>query len=129
MTHASLFRFATPTRFRILLAAAGIDAAKASVEVDDSALDVRFGPWRLRTPRSNITGTSVTGPYQVWKAIGVRLSLSDGGITFGTTTAAGLCIELATPVAARFIKLEMPLRHPNITLTVADPEGLRRALM
>jgi len=120
--------FANPTRFRIPLAALGVDPAGAVVEVDEAELTVRFGPWRLRTPRSNITGTSVTGPYHAYRAIGVRFSLSDRGITFGSTTDSGLCIEFAEPVPVRFLDLQLPLRHPNVTVTVADPEALRRSL-
>jgi hypothetical protein len=117
------FPFARDPRFGWL---PGLLGTSSGVTVDDEVLDVRFGPWHLRTPLSNITGASVTGPYMAVKALGPRLSLSDRGVTFGTTTRAGACVLFAQPVPA-LDPLGL-LRHPGATLTVADPARLVAAL-
>lgn len=56
----------------------------------------------------------------------MRLSLADAGVTFASSTAAGLCLRFAEPVPAL-----LPggwLRHPGATVTVADPDALARVL-
>lgn len=62
----------------------------------------------------------VTGPYRWYRAIGPRLSLADHGLTFGTTTACGVCLLLREPVPG--IDPLGVIRHPGLTLTVADPQ-------
>ena len=98
----------------------------AMAEVDDAALRVRFGPWRMTVPRSEIDTAQVSGPYRAVKALGVRLSLADRGLTFGSTAAGGVCVEFTHP--RRGIEPFGLLRHPGLTLTVADPDGLVAAL-
>ena len=120
------FEFRFDPTFRLPLALLGIRPATALVELDAEALTVRFGPWRLRTARSNITGAERAGPYRWWRVIGPHISQVDRGVTFGTSVAAGVCVRFATPVPAL-----LPgrwLRHPGLTVTVADPDGLLRAL-
>ena len=88
---------------------------------------VRFGLWTLRTPLSNVVETSVTGPFTLHKTIGPpHISLSDRGLTFATCAVAGLCISFAEPVAA--IEPIGVLRHPALTVTVADVDGLAEML-
>jgi len=120
------FAFGFDPAWRIPLLVVGVSPGRAFVEVREGDLSVRFGPWSLRTPLSNIAGTTVTGPYAPWKAIGPRLSLSDRGVTFGTNARRGVCVRFHVPVPAlapgRF------LTHPAATLTVSDPEGLVKAL-
>jgi hypothetical protein len=102
-------------------------AAHAYVEVDDTTFTARFGPWVVRTPLSNISGVSVTGPYATWKVIGPpRLSLADRGLTFATTDRQGLCIAFFEPVAG--IEPMGRLRHPGLTVTVADPVRVMAAI-
>jgi hypothetical protein len=121
--HRFDFRFDPP--FRVALALLGVRPATAGITVDGAWLTARFGPWRLRTSRSNVTTARRTGPYRWWRAIGPRLSLVDRGVTFGTSTTAGVCIEFAAPVPALAGRR---LRHPGLTVTVADPDALVRAL-
>lgn len=121
--HAFDFALLSSLSLRLL----GIGPRSAAVEVGDDHLEVTFGPWRLATALSNVEDAEVTGPYNPFKAYGVRVSLADLGVTFGTTTARGLCIRFREPVAAAF-----PgglVRHPSLTVTVADPEALRRVLL
>jgi hypothetical protein len=108
------------------LRALGVRRGRSGVDVDDTGFTVRFGPWRLRTPLSNIASAQLTGPYSAWKGLGVRLSLADRGLTFGTSTAPGVCIEFREPVPG--IEPTGMLRHPGVTVTVERPHELVRAL-
>jgi hypothetical protein len=113
-------------RFQPLLKLLGVRPGSAYVEVTDGRLQARFGPWSLETGRENIRCASLAGPYRWFKAIGARVSMADRGITFGTNTRRGVCIEFRRPVRA-FDPLGL-VRHPNLTVTVADPDGLVAAL-
>lgn len=108
-------------------AAVGVLPMTSHVTLDDDALDVRFGPWSLRTPRSNIAGCEVTGPYRPWKVAGPpHISLRDLGVTFATNTRSGACIHFHRPVTGA-----LPwglLRHPAATVTVTNPDDLARRI-
>lgn len=122
-----LWTFAVDPRYRALLAPAGVwSADDAFVELDDDRLLVRFGHWSVSTPARNLAGAQVTGPFVAAKALGPRLSLADGGITFGTSTASGVCIRFHQPVPG--IEPLGVLRHPGMTVTVDDPESLAAAV-
>lgn len=98
----------------------------AHVDLSEQTLDARFGPWRCRTPVTNIKCVQQTGPYSALKAIGARGSFVDRGATFGTTTAGGVCVEFREPV-----KILDPLGiilHPGLTLTVANRDAFEDAL-
>jgi hypothetical protein len=122
------FRFARQPAARLPLLLWGVRSERTSVVVDELDVHVRFGRWELHTPRANVVTATVTGPYRWWRALGVRLSLSDRGITFGSSDIGGVCVQLRDPVPVRLGPLAMPLRHPNVTLTVEDPETLVRLL-
>lgn len=124
----------TPARFPFafdpgpekLLRLLGITPDRAWVEVGDRWLDVRYGPWSLRTAVDNVVGAEVSGPYSAPKVIGPHLSLADRGVSFGTNSTEGLCLRFRTPVRA--IDPLGLIRHPGCTVTVADVEGLAAAL-
>jgi hypothetical protein len=119
------FRF-TPL-YRGFAAAWGITPGRARVEISDDELLVRFGPWSLRTAISNVNTTEITGPYSVPKTIGpAHLSLVDRGVTFATNPRMGLCVLLRHAVPA--IEPFGLIRHPALTVTVGDVEGLRSAV-
>jgi hypothetical protein len=84
----------------------------------------RFGLLRLDTPLDNIADAHVTGPYRWWTAVGPRLSLMDDGLTFGTTNHGGVCVHFREPVR----RVIGPRNHSALTVTVADRDGLVRAL-
>lgn len=120
------FDFAFAGIHRPLLATVGVTPATAEVVLTDDRLVARFGPWLCTTPYGNITDACVTGPYTAVKAIGARLSLTDSGLTFGTNTDAGVCISFDRPV--RGLDPLGVLRHPGLTVTVTDVEGLAEAV-
>lgn len=116
-----------PFRFRPLLAPAaaalGVTPWTAHVDVDDEELRVRFGPWSVRTPRSNVAGARRSGPFSPVKVVGgPHLSFADRGATFATSTDGGVCIRFHRPVRA--LLPVGPIRHPALTVTVADPDRL-----
>ena len=117
------FDFAFDTAYRLPALMFGVTPATTGVIVDDHDLRIRFGPWFVHTPLDNIKAAVVTGPYGYVKTAGpARLSLADRGITFATNGDRGLCIDLHEPIAG--IDPVGAIRHPNITVTVADPAGL-----
>lgn len=83
-----------------------------------------FGYWSVETPLTNVAGTLITGPHRWYTAVGLRLSFSDDGLTFGTNHLRGLCIEFKSKVT-RVIGLH---DHSALWVSVADPEGLAAAL-
>jgi hypothetical protein len=121
------FAFAVDDRFRPLLLGLGVVPSRCHVTLTaDDHLDVRFGPWRCRTPLANVADASITGPYRWWRAVGARLSFSDRGATFATTPAGGVCLRFHEPVAA--LDPMGVLRHPGLTVTVADRAGFLAAV-
>lgn len=120
-----------PFRFQTLFQAAalpvGIRSETAWVEIADDELDVRFGPWRVRTPLSNVASADVTGPYSWPKVIGPpHLSLKDRGLTLATNSDEGVCIHFGDPVTG--IDPWGIVRHPAMTVTVEDAPALAELL-
>ncbi len=110
-----------------LAAPFGVLPATTSVEVGEDVV-IRFGPWRMRFPRADVTGVEQTTDYKLIKVAGPpHLSFADRGITFATNRQAGLCIQLARP--HRGIDPLGLLRHPGATVTVDDIDGLAEALL
>ena len=121
------FEFAFEGRYRLPALAFGVTPATAKVVVTDTELLVHFGPWRLRSPLSNVAGTQVTGDYAWHRTAGpAHLSLTDRGVTFASNSRQGVCVSFVDPVRA--IEPTGMLRHPGATVTVADPEALAAAL-
>jgi hypothetical protein len=120
------FEFAVAPSWRLPLRLIGVTPERAFVLVENGRLAVRFGPWLLRTPLSNVLDATLTGPYAAWKAFGARLSLADRGVTFGTNAERGVCVRFRSPVPA--LLPGALLTHPGATLTIADPEELVKAL-
>jgi hypothetical protein len=88
----------------------------------DGDLDARFGFFRVRTPISNIVSWRVEGPWLWITAIGVRTNLRHRDVTFGGNHRGGVRVDFRERV--RF----GPMRVPALYVTVADLDGLARAL-
>lgn len=121
------FDFDFEPRFRPMLLLLGVTPRTSSVRLDDSVLDVRFGPWTFSTPVSNISGVHLTGPYRWYTAIGARGSFADRGLTFGTTTRGGVCLVFRHPVPG--LEPTGRMLHPGLTLTVAEPRRFADAVL
>jgi hypothetical protein len=117
------FEFDFDKRFAPLLVMLGAVPSNSPVELHDDRLEIRLGPWRLSSPTANVARLDVTGPYHWYRAIGLRLSVSDRGFTFGTNARRGLCVEFVEPVRS-FLRLD----HPAVTVTVGQPEMLKAAI-
>ena len=119
------FDYAIDKRYLPVLLPFLLRPAKDGVTLtEEGALEATFGPFKVATPVSNITGAHITRNYRWWSACGVRMSLADDGLTFGTNPDGGVCIHFAERVRS-------PLRrsgHSALTVTVADLEGLTGAL-
>ena len=114
-------------RYRLLALPFGVTPATAWVRVGGDVFEARFGPWRVRTPIGNVAGTAVTGPYRLVLAAGpARLSFTDLGLTFATNGERGVCVRFHEPVHG--MAPAGPLRHPALTVTVADIDGFRQAI-
>jgi hypothetical protein len=119
------FRFAPAYRRAALLF--GITPGKAYLEVAPETLRVRFGPWRVLTPLANIAGVDLTGPYAFFKTAGpARLAVTDRGLTFATNGDRGVLITFRRPVPG--MEPTGMLRHPELTVTVSDVDGLATLL-
>jgi hypothetical protein len=105
----------------------GVTERSTSITISADVLRVHFGSWRVRTPLSNIVHVEITGPYLFLKTAGpARLGLTDRGLTFATNHERGVCMEFRQPITG--IDPLGLVRHPNLTLTPADCDGLARAL-
>ncbi|NNM26532.1 MAG: hypothetical protein HKO59_11220 [Phycisphaerales bacterium] len=95
------------------------------VEVtDDGTFRATYGRVSVETPIDNIDHTLITGPHRWYTAVGLRLSFSDDGLTFGTNHRRGLCVAFAEPVP----KVIGFKNHSALWASVADPEGLAAAI-
>ena len=117
------FEFRFTRAYRLAALPFGITPSGCAVGVDEHRVRVRFGWWRVETTRDNIVDASITGPYAFVKTAGpAHLSLADRGLTFASNGDRGVCLSFADPSAG--IDPFGLIRHPSLTLTVADCDGL-----
>ena len=121
------FPFDFATSYAVAGRAFGVTPDSATVEVGPRWLYVGYGPWRLLTPLSNVSGVRVTEDFSWVKTAGPpHLSFADKGVSFTTNGERALCICFHEPVAA--IDPTGTIRHPAATVSVQDPEALAAAL-
>jgi hypothetical protein len=122
---SQFFRYAIDRRYLPVLLPFLLRPSRDGVTLTDDGLFVAtFGVVKFRTSRANVTGGHVTENYRWWTAFGIRMSMADDGLTFGTNNRRGVCIHFEE-------KVRSPLRrsgHSALTVTVADVEGLALAL-
>lgn len=120
------FPFKFDPAFRPMLLGLGVRPGNSSVTLtDDDRFVARFGWWKVDTPLANIDCVEVTGPYRWYKAIGLRGSAVDHGITFGSSTSGGVCVVFIEPISRLIPGMK---DHPGLTVTVADSAGLAAAI-
>jgi hypothetical protein len=121
------FPFAFDAVHRAVALPFGVTPGRAWVDVGDERLEARLGFWLVTTPLTNVEGVERSGPYAILKTVGpAHLSLADRGVTFATNRRQGLCLRFREPVVC--IDPTGHLRHPGLTVTVADVDGLAAAL-
>ena len=102
----------------------GVREGVDGVTVTDDSFTATFGRARVETPMTNVTEAHITRDYHWWKAVGMRLSFADDGLTFGTATHGGVCVHFDEKVR-RVIGFK---DHSALTITVEDLEGLAHAI-
>ena len=121
------FDFDFDPKYQAMALLFGVTPGRAGVEVAGGRFVARYGFWHLQTALDNIAGFEISGPYWIWTTIGpAHLSLADRGLTFASNRRRGLCITFKEPVPG--LEPTGRLRHPGLTVTVSDVEGLARAL-
>jgi hypothetical protein len=119
------FKYAVDKRLAPFWVPFGLRPSKDGVTIsEDESVVATFGFLKVETSLANIDEAHVTRGYRWWTAAGARGSLVDDGLTFGTNRDAGVCIHFRE-------KVPSPLRrsgHSALTVTVADLDGLTRAL-
>ncbi len=110
-------------RQRWLLLPWGVLPGNAWVRLEDDQLVARFGFFSLRTPIANIVRWEISGPFRWFSALGVRRSIRDARVTFGSSDHGGVRLDFREPV--RFARL---LKPPALYVTVDDLEGFAAQL-
>ena len=110
-------------RWRLLFVALGVRATDG-VTVTESELIATYGRFKVKTPLDNIEQTDITGPHRWYTAVGLRLSFTDDGVTFGTNHWKGLSIAFKQEIP----KVVGFRDHSLLWVSVADPEGLAAAI-
>jgi hypothetical protein len=91
---------------------------------DDGILRATYGKAKIETPLENIDHTELTRDHRWYTAVGIRLSFSDDGITFGTNNQAGLCIGFVEKIP----KVMGFKDHSALWVSVAEPDKLAEAI-
>lgn len=124
MSDDQFFPYRFDDRWKPLFVALRVKRSDGVTITGDGLLRVTFGWVAVETPLDNVDHTLVTGPHRWYTAVGLRLSFSDDGLTFGTNHQRGLCIAFVEKIP-RVIGLRA---HSALWVSVADPEGLAETL-
>lgn len=124
MNDTRRFPYRFDNRWKALFLALGVDDSDAVQLTEDGRLLASFGRVRVETPIANIDHTEISGPHRWFTAVGLRLSFTDDGLTFGTNHEKGLCIAFVE----RIPKVIGFRDHSALWVSVADPEGLAAAI-
>jgi hypothetical protein len=95
----------------------GVRPDNAWVDIEED-LDVQFGWYRFRTPMANLASWRIEGPFLWITAIGVRMSIRHGDVTFGGSPHGGVRIDFRERVRWG------PMRVPAIYVPADDLNGL-----
>ena len=121
---AKYFPYRLDKRWTALFFALGVDDKDGVTITDKGELIATFGRFNMKTTLDNIDHTLVTGPHRWYTAVGLRLSLTDDGLTFGTNHRKGLSIAFVKKIP----KVIGFRKHSTLWVSVADPEGLAAAI-
>ncbi len=118
------FPYRLDKRWTPLFLTLGLRKKDGVTITDKGELIATFGFFKVHTTLDNIDHTEITGPHRWYTAVGLRLSLTDDGVTFGTNHQKGVSIVFKKKIP-RVIGLR---KHSMLWLSVADPEGLVKAI-
>ena len=121
---AKYFPYRFDRRWNVLFFALGVDDKDGVTITGKGEFIATFGRFKVKTTLDNIDHTRVTGPHRWYTAVGLRISFTDDGLTFGTNHRKGLRITFVDkiPTVIGFRK------HSTLWVSVADPEGLAAAI-
>ncbi len=114
------FPYRLDKRWTALFLALGVGDDDGVDISDTGELIATYGRVNVKTTLDNIDHTLVTGPHRWFTAVGLRLSFTDDGLTFGTNHHKGLCIAFVHKIP----KVIGFKDHSMLWVSVADPEGL-----
>jgi hypothetical protein len=118
------FPYRLDKRWSVLFLALGVSEKDGVKITGKGELIATFGHWKVKTTLANIDHTTITGPHRWYTAVGLRLSLTDDGITFGTNHKKGVSIAFIKKIP-RVIGFR---KHSKLWVSVADPDGLAAAI-
>lgn len=118
------FPYRFDTTYKALWWPFGVREGVDGVTITEDTLVATFGRSTIRTPLTNVVDAHVTRDYQWFKAIGMRLSFADDGLTLGTATHGGVCVHFKDKIRP-VIGFK---RHSALTVTVDDLDGLCNAI-
>jgi len=121
---AKYFPYRFDKRWNALFFALGVDEKDGVTITGKGELIATFGRFNVKTTIDNIDHTLVTGPHRWYTAVGLRLSLTDDGLTFGTNHRKGLSIAFVEKIP----KVIGFRKHSTLWVSVADPAGLAAAI-
>lgn len=122
--NAKHFPYRIDRRWNALFFALGVDDKDGVTITGRGELIATFGRFKVKTTLDNIDHTLVTGAHRWYTAVGLRLSLADDGLTFGTNHRKGLSIAFVEKIP----KVIGFRKHSKLWVSVADPEGLAAAI-
>lgn len=118
------FPYRLDKRWTPLFFALGVKESDGVTLSGKGELIATYGRFRVRTKLGNVDHTLVTGPHRWYTAVGLRLSFTDDGVTFGTNHRKGLSIAFVKKVPSVIGFRD----HSTLWVSVADPEGLAAAI-
>lgn len=118
------FPYEIDGRWKAMLATLRLKDTDGVTLTDDGVFRATFGFASMETSLDNVDHTEISGPHRWYTAVGVRLSFSDDGLTFGTNHRRGVCIGFVDAIP-KVIGLKP---HSALWVSVADCDGLVAAI-
>ena len=118
------FPYVREFQYRGLLIPLGVRKTDGVTITADGLLKAKFGFFKVTTELANVDHTEVSGDHHWYRAVGMRLSGRDSGLTFGTSPKRGLCIMFTEKIP----KVVGPRDHRALWVSVDDPAGLAEAI-
>ncbi len=103
----------------------GVKPADARVTLGDvpgGELDIVFGWAHVHTPMANVARWRIEGPFRWITAVGIRMSIRHGDVTFGGSAHGGIRIDVREPVRWG------PFTVPAIYVSADDLDSLAAEL-
>jgi hypothetical protein len=121
---AKFFPYRLDKRWNPLFFVLGVNDTDGVTITAKGELIATFGRFQVKTTLKNVDHTEITGPHRWYTAVGLRLSFTDDGVTFGTNHRKGVSIVFVHKIP-RVIGFR---KHSMLWVSVANPEGLAAAI-